>query len=121
VRNGVAVERKWTLLGNYNKDARNSFFAMALSIYIAAETFGAHEHRYKILMSLLILASGAYLASKAIPARSIVGISTSAFSLIWLLPILNADIFYSVDIWFMLTHSILAISVAVGAFTYMKN
>jgi hypothetical protein len=115
------MEKNWTLLGRYDQKARTSFFAMALSIYIAAETFGAHEHRYKILMCLLILVSAAYIASKAIPARSIAGVATVAFSLIWLLPIFNASIFYSVDIWFMLTHSILALSVAVGAFTYMKN
>jgi hypothetical protein len=121
VRIGVGVEKNWTLLGSYDQSARNSFFGMALSVFIAAETFGAHEHRYKILMSILILASAAYIAAKAIPARSIVGVATAAFSLIWILPIFNADIFYSLDIWFMLTHSILAIGVAVGAFTYMKN
>jgi hypothetical protein len=115
------VEKKWTLLGHYEKQGRTSFFAMALAIYVAAETFGAHGHRYKILMCLLILISAAYLASKAIPSRSVVGISTVIFSLIWVLPIVNANVFYSVDLWFMLAHSILALAVAVGAFTYMKS
>jgi lysylphosphatidylglycerol synthetase-like protein (DUF2156 family) len=55
------------------------------------------------------------------PSRSIVGIGTVIFSLIWILPIVNANIFYSLDIWFMLAHSILALAVAVGAFTYMKS
>ena len=93
---------------------------MALAIYIAAETFGAHQHRYKILMCLLILISAAYISTKALATRSIVGIGTVGFSLIWVLPIVNDNVFYSVDLWFMLAHSILALAVAVGAFTYMK-
>jgi hypothetical protein len=115
------VEKKWTPLGHYEKEGRNSFFAMALAIYIAAETFGAHNHRYKVLMCLLVLISAAYISTKAIASRSIVGIGTVIFSLIWILPIVNANIFYSLDIWFMLAHSILALAVAVGAFTYMKS
>jgi hypothetical protein len=115
------VEKKWTLLGHYEKTARTSVFAMALAIYIAAETFGAHQHRYKILMCLLILISAAYISTKALATRSIVGIGTVGFSLIWVLPIVNDNVFYSVDLWFMLAHSILALAVAVGAFTYMKS
>ncbi|MSX18288.1 MAG: hypothetical protein F2803_00015 [Actinobacteria bacterium] len=94
---------------------------MALSVYIAAETFGSHDHRYKILMCILILISGAYIASKAIPAKSILGISTVLISLIWILPLINDTVFYSLDIWFMSAHSILALAVAGGAFTYLKN
>jgi hypothetical protein len=120
-RIGVTVEKKWTLLGHYEKQARTSVFAMALAIYVAAETFGAHEHRYKILMCLLILISAAYISTKAFASRSIVGISTVIFSLIWVFPIVNANVFYSLDLWFMLAHSILALAVAVGAFTYMKS
>jgi hypothetical protein len=115
------VEKSWTLWGHYEKAARTSFFGMALAVYIAAETFGSHEHRYKILMCLLILVSAGYLAFKALAARSILGAATALFSLIWVAPIVDTTVFYSVDIWFMLAHSILAMAVAVGAFTYLKN
>ena len=94
---------------------------MALSVFIAAETFGSHDHRYKILMSLLVLASAGVIAMKAIPAKSILGLATIAISLIWIIPIFNETFFYSVDLLFMLAHSALALAVAVGAFTYLKN
>lgn len=111
----------WSLLGTYEKQARTSFFAMALAIYVAAETFGSHHFRYKILMCLLILISGAYIAYKAARSHSIIGIATSLVSLIWILPIVNEKVFYTVDLSFMLAHSTLSLLVAVGAFTYMKN
>lgn len=111
----------WSLLGRYDRSARNSFFGMALAVFIAAETFGAHEHRYKALMSLLILASGALIAYKAFGARSILGLLTAALSLLWAIPLFDEGFFYSLDLTFMLAHSALAMAVAVGAFTYLKN
>lgn len=111
----------WKLLGHYNSQARTSFFGMALAIYIAAETFGSHNHRYKVLMCALVLISGAYLGYRALKAQSIVGAATALFSLIWILPLVDKTVFYSVDIWFMLSHSILSLAVAVGAFTYLKS
>lgn len=94
---------------------------MALAVFIAAETFGGHDHRYKILMCLLVLISAVVIARKAFAAKSIVGALTVALSLVWILPIVDATFFYSVDLTFMLAHSALALAVAVGAFTYLKN
>lgn len=94
---------------------------MALAVFIAAETFGGHEHRYKILMCLLVLLSAAVIAWKAFAAKSIVGALTVALSLLWLRPIFDATFFYSVDLTFMLAHSALSLAVAVGTFTYLKN
>jgi len=117
----ISVKKSWTLLGSYDPKARTSFFGMALAFYIAAETFGSHEHRYKILMCALVLISGAYLARKAYSARSIVGLATATFTLVWIAPLFDATVFFSVDLWFMLAHSVLALAVAVGAFSYLKN
>ena len=115
------MEKSWTLLGHYDAKAKNSLFGMALAVFIAAETFGGHDHRYKILMCLLILISAAFIGWKALGAQSIVGLLTVALSLIWILPLIDATFFYSVDLTFMLAHSALALAVAVGAFTYLKN
>lgn len=115
------MEQSWKLLGNYDPKAKNSFFGMALSIFIAAETFGGHGHRYKILMCALVLISSIFLAKKAVAAHSILGIATVVFSLIWVLPIFDATFFYNVDLFFMLAHSALALAIAVGAFSYLKN
>ncbi len=117
----AVVEKSWTLLGHFEKTARTSFFGMALAVYVALETFGAHGYRYKISMCALVLLSAIYIAKKALAAQSIVGIATTIFSLIWIAPIVNANIFYTVDIWFMATHSILSLAVAVGAFSYLKS
>lgn len=113
--------KSWSLLGHYDAKARNSFFGMALAFYIAAETFGSHNHRYKVLMCALVLISGAFLGYKAFRAHSIVGLATAAFALIWILPLVDDTVFYSIDIWFMLAHSILSLGVAVGAFSYLKS
>ena len=94
---------------------------MALSVFIAAETFGGHDHRYKVLMCLLVLISGAFIGLKAYKAKSIVGALTVALSLIWITPLIDSNFFYSVDLTFMLAHSALALAVAVGAFSYLKN
>ena len=72
-------------------------------------------------MCALVLISGAYLGYKALRSYSIVGLATAAFSLIWVLPIVDEKVFYSIDIWFMLAHSILSLGVAVGAFSYLKS
>ena len=94
---------------------------MALAVFIAAETFGSHEHRYKVLMCLLVLTSAAFIGWKAFTAKSIVGILTVALSLIWIAPLIDATFFYTVDLTFMLAHSALALAVAVGAFSYLKS
>ena len=117
----VAVEQSWTLLGHYDSKAKNSFFGMALAVFIAAETFGGHDHRYKVLMCLLVLASAAFIALKALKSRSILGALTVAISLIWVAPLIDSNFFYSVDLKFMLAHSALALAVAVGAFSYLKS
>ena len=94
---------------------------MALAVFIAAETFGGHDHRYKVLMCLLVLASAAFIATKALAAKSLLGLLTVAISLIWIAPLVDATFFYSVNLTFMLAHSVLALAVAVGAFSYLKN
>jgi hypothetical protein len=112
---------KWSLLGEYKKEAKSSFFGMALAVIVAMETFGNHGSRYKVWTSFLIIAAGCYLALKARDKRSILGIATGFFSLVWVLPIVSSTVFYSVDGWFMLSHSIFSLAVAVGAFTYLKS
>ena len=118
---GVVVSKSWSLLGHFDPKAKNSVFGMALAVFIAAETFGAHDHRYKVLMSLLVLISGAFIGVKAFSAHSLVGLLTAALSLLWAIPLVNKEFFYSLDLTFMLAHSALALLVAVGAFTYLKN
>lgn len=118
---GVLVGKSWSLLGRFDPKAKNSVFGMALAVFIAAETFGAHDHPYKVLMSLLVLVSGAFIGAKAFAAQSLVGLLTVALSLLWAVPLADKDFFYSLDLTFMLAHSALALLVAVGAFTYLKN
>lgn len=72
-------------------------------------------------MCLLVLFSGIVIGIKAYSARSVFGALTVALSLIWLIPIFDKTFFYSVDLTFMLAHSALALAVAVGAFSYLKN
>lgn len=115
------MAQSWSLLGHYDRTARNSVFGMAFAVFVAAETFGAHEYRYKVLMSCLVLASGAFLGYKAFGARSILGLLTSALSLLWAVPFFDEKFFYSLDLTFMAAHSALAMAVSVGAFTYLKN
>jgi hypothetical protein len=117
----MKVNSSWSLLGTFDRQARNSFFGMALSVFIAAETFGSHGHKYKVLMCVLVLTSAVVIAARAVKAKSVLGIATTAFSLVWIGPIIDSSIFYTVDLWFMLAHSILALAVAVGAFTYLKS
>lgn len=94
---------------------------MALAVYVALETFSSHHYRYPITMSILILASAAYIAKKAIGSKSILGLGTAIFSLIWIVPVINSAVFYNVDLSFMLAHSILSLAIAVGAFSYLKS
>ena len=117
----MGVNSSWSLLGTFDRQARNSFFGMALSVFIAAETFGSHGHKYKTLMCVLVLTSAVVIAARALKAKSFLGIATTVFSLIWIAPLFNSSVFYTVDLWFMLAHSILALAVAVGAFTYLKS
>lgn len=112
---------KWSLLGDFKKEAKSSFFGMALAVIVAMETFGNHGSRYKVWTCFVFIAAGIYIGFKAREKRSIVGVATGAFSLIWLLPVFQANVFYTVDGWFMLSHSIYSLAVAVGAFTYLKS
>lgn len=94
---------------------------MVYSVIIAGLTFDKGGHRYKVLMCYLILLAGAYIAKKAIDASSILGVATGLFSLVWILPIIDKSVFYTVNLSYLIAHSILAIAVAVGAFSYFKN
>lgn len=111
----------WSLLGQYDRAARNSSFGYVLAILVAMETFNSSGHRYKIWMSLLVIASGAYIFKKALNSKSILGLFTAALSLIWLLPIFDAQFFYNIDLTFMLLHSVFSLAVATGAFTFLKS
>lgn len=113
--------KSWTLLGHFQPKAKSSVFGLALSVIVAAETFGGHEQRYKVWMCFVILIASIYIAKQAISSLSIVGVLTALFSLVWIAPIIDSMIFYSVDAWFMITHSIFSLAVAVGAFSYLKN
>jgi hypothetical protein len=111
----------WSLLGRFDSAARTSVFGMVLAVVIAFETFSARDARYSVLMSALVLIAGGFVGKKALSAQSLLGIFTAIFCLVWIIPILNPDFFKSVDLTFMLAHSILSLAVAVGAFTYLKN
>lgn len=111
----------WSLLGHYDRTARNSSFGYVLAIIVAMETFNSSGHRYKTWMCYLIIASGIYIAKKAFSTKSILGIATSVFSLIWLAPLLDSNFFYNIDLNFMLAHSALSLAVATGAFTFLKS
>ena len=94
---------------------------MVLAVIIAWETFSDADSQYALWMSAIILIAGGFIAKKALTSQSLLGIFTAFFSLLWLTPLFNSQFFYSVDAVFMLTHSILSLCVAVGAFTYLKN
>ena len=111
----------WTLRGKFDPAAKNSTFGYAYAVIIATITFQSHPQRYKVGTCIVILLAGLFIAKKALAAASILGISTAVFSLIWVLPIVDTNIFYHVDGWFMLAHSALAMAVAFGAFSYLKN
>ena len=111
----------WSLTGTYPRQARNSTFGLVYAVVIASETFVAHPHGYSTLMSLLVLIAAAFIARSAMKARSILGAVTAAFSLLWIVPLFDSAFFEKVDLTFMLAHSALAITVAVGAHTYLRN
>ena len=111
----------WSLTGSYPREGRNSTFGLVYAVVIASETFVAHPHGYSALMSALVLIAGGFIGRAALKARSILGAVTAALSLLWIAPLINKSIFESVDLTFMLAHSALALLVAVGAFTYLKN
>ena len=117
----MAEPKNWTLLGYFDSQNRNSFFGMAYSVIVAAATFQSHPQRYKIEMSIVVLVAGVFIAKKAWASDSILGIGTALYSLVWLAPLVHPTIFHTVDGWFMVAHSILALAVAVGAFSYLKN
>jgi hypothetical protein len=117
----MSTGKGWTVLGHFDPKVRTSAFAMVYSVMIAGLTFDKGGHRYKVLMCYLILIAGAYIAKKAIDASSILGVCTALFSLIWVLPILDKTVFYTVNLPYLIAHSILAMAVAVGAFSYFKN
>lgn len=111
----------WSLLGNYDRALKNSYFGYALSVIIAMQTFNKSGVRYSVWMSALFIASGAYIAKKALSGKSYLGIATALLSLVWFAPIISADAFYNINLNFMLAHSTFALSVAVGAFSYLKS
>jgi hypothetical protein len=117
----VSKTQGWSLLGRFDSAARTSVFGMVLAAIIASETFSNKEINYALWMSALILISGGFIGKKALTSQSLLGIFTAIFSLLWLIPLFNSQFFNSVDLIFMLTHSILSLCVAVGAFTYLKN
>ena len=111
----------WSALGSYPRENRNNLFGMSLAVILALETFNNKATRYPIWLTIIVLASGTFIFYKAKSAKSYIGLATSIFSLSWIMPIFNTDIFYHVDLWFFTAHSILAMAVAVGAFSYLKN
>ena len=111
----------WSLLGQYDRATKNSYFGYVLAVLVAMETFNKSGQRYQLWMCVLILASALFITKKALNAKSFLGIATALLSLFWLMPIFNSDFFYNIDATFMLLHSALSLSVAVGAFTYLKN
>jgi len=117
----VSTNQGWSLLGRFDSASRTSVFGMVLAVIIAWETFSSKDIRYSIWMSALVLISGGLIVKKALSTQSVLGILTATFSLLWLLPVFNSEFFYSVDLTFMLAHSILSLAVAVGAFTYLKS
>ena len=117
----MASEKIWSALGVFEKEARESIFGIVLAVITAAETIRTGDAPYKLWMSAMILASGAFIAKKAYDSGSYVGILTGIFTLIWVIPFLNKDFFYSVDGTFLLLHSIYSLAVAVGAYSYLKN
>ena len=117
----MSESKGWTLVGRYDAAARNSTFGLVYAVMIAITTFQSHAQRYNIGTCVIIIAAGLYIAKKALASGSILGVATAAYSMIWVLPIFNADLFYHVDGSFVLVHGILSLGVAAGAFTYLKN
>ena len=117
----MASEKSWSALGVFEKEAKASIFGIVLAVITAAETIRTGDAPYKLWMSAMILASGAFIAKKAYDSGSYVGILTGIFTLIWVFPFLNKDFFYSVDATFLTLHSIYSLAVAVGAYSYLKN
>lgn len=111
----------WSFLGNYDRTLKNSYFGYALSVIIAMQTFNKSGVRYSVWMSALFIASGCYIGMKALRGKSYLGIATTLISLIWIAPIISVDAFYNINLYFMLAHSAYALSVAVGAFSYLKS
>ncbi len=117
----MSESKSWTFKGQYPLDAKNSSFGFVYAVVIASVTFQSHAHRYSPATAVIFLLAGLLIAKKALTAGSILGALTAAFSLVWLLPLFNQNVFYSVDGWFMLAHSALALAVGFGAFSYLKN
>jgi hypothetical protein len=113
--------KSWTFKGHYPLEAKNSSFGFVYAVVIASVTFQSHAHRYSPATAAIFLLAGAFIAKKAFAAASILGVTTAIFSLLWLLPLFNQNVFYTVDGWFMLAHSALALAVGLGAFSYLKN
>ena len=117
----MASEKSWSALGVYEKEAKASVFGIVLAVITAVETFRTGEAPYKLWMSAMILASGAFIAKKAYDSGSYVGILTGLFTLIWVIPFVDSTFFYAVDATFIVLHSIYSLAVAVGAYAYLKN
>ena len=119
--NLMASEKSWSALGVYEKEAKASIFGIVLAVITTAETFKSGDSPYKLWMSVIILASGVFIAKKAYDSGSYLGILTGLFTLIWIVPFLDKTFFYSMDATFLTIHSIYSIAVAVGAYSYLKN
>jgi hypothetical protein len=117
----MASQKSWSALGVFEKDAKSSIFGIVLAVITAAETFRTTDAPYKLWMSAMILASGAFIAKKAYDSGSYVGILTGLFTLIWVIPFFDKTFFYSMDATFLVLHSIYSLAVAVGAYSFLKN
>ena len=111
----------WSLLGKHEKAGRSGYFGLAYAVIVASEAFVAHPDGYKKWMAVLILVAGLFIGKKALNAKSILGLATTVLSLVWIAPLISSSVFKTVDLSFMLAHSALALAVAVGAYTYLKN
>ncbi len=117
----MASGKSWSALGVFEKEAKASIFGIVLAVITTAETFRSGDAPYKLWMSVIVLASGLFIAKKAYDSGSYVGILTGLFTLIWIIPFFDSTFFYSMDATFLTIHSIYSIAVAVGAYSYLKN
>lgn len=117
----MASQKSWSALGVFEKEAKASIFGIVLAVITTAETFRSGDAPYKLWMSVIVLASGVFIAKKAYDSGSYVGILTGLFTLIWIIPFFDSTFFYSMDATFLTIHSIYSIAVAVGAYSYLKN
>jgi lysylphosphatidylglycerol synthetase-like protein (DUF2156 family) len=117
----MSQAKSWSVLGQYPAHARTNFFGIAYSVIIASETFSNDSQRYQLWLSAVILLTAIFIAKRAFTSGAILGVATAVFSLVWIGTFFNPQLFYTIDLWFMLSHSFLAIAVAVAASSYLKS